>query len=186
MSPPDVTVDGGVDGKLSQETREMTTGSSLISLQPYRAPCPHYKCHLSPRDWDRKPSRTSRHKHRSGILQKPVSLFWGFIWGRGGRFFSLSFSSSISSSTHTHMHMGTHTHVHSESASISEGLHSTRTAAPNNSRDQSRLLDFFFAFQENWGTSAWFLFPILPFSKCLKAQRKHILPSENTLLCIRQ
>lgn len=55
----DVIVDRGVNGKLSQETTEMTTGASLISLQPYQAPCPRYKCRLSPRDWDRKPSRAS-------------------------------------------------------------------------------------------------------------------------------
>lgn len=123
---PYVTV--GVNGKLSQETTEMTTGASLISLLPYQAPCPRYKCHLSHCDWDRKPSRASCHKHRFGILQKPVSLFWGLIL-----FFSvevslsLTFALPFSSSTPTHMHMGTHTHAHAKKKKKKKCSHLWRT-----------------------------------------------------------
>lgn len=116
---PDVSVDRGVNDKLSQETTDMTTGASLISLQLYQAPCHHSKCHLSPCDWDRKPSKASCHKHRFGILQKPVSLFWGlsffFFFFGWGFYLSLALPFFLYSlSTHTHMHMGTHTHVHSK------------------------------------------------------------------------
>lgn len=71
---PNVTLGRGVNVELSQETTEMTTGASLISLQPYRAPCPRYKCHLSPRDWDRKPSRSSCRKHHFGNCVYMIQL----------------------------------------------------------------------------------------------------------------
>lgn len=138
----------------------MTTGASLISLQPYQAPCPRYKCHLSPRDCDRKPSRASCHKHRFGILQKTVSLFYCLL---------LSVYSSISSSTHTHMHMRANTHVHSKNASTTLLTLLLMTAGT-----RTGCLTFS-PFQENWGIS----------SHCVKAQKKNILSSENTLLCIR-
>lgn len=85
---------------------------SLISLQPYQVPCPRYKCHLSPRDLNRKSSKSklsSCHKHCFGIVQELVSLFWGIsFFPDRGLFLSLAppifFFSSVFIHPPTHAH----------------------------------------------------------------------------------
>lgn len=148
-----VTLEKGVNCKLSQETTEMKTRASLISLKLIGLPV---KCHLSPCDWDRKPNTAICHKHPFGILKKyifEVSLLLIIILFHQP----------------THLHMGKHTHkdtnTHTNTSSIFEGLHSPFSAL-NNSLD-CRLLHIF-PFQKNWGIFKWFVF-IFPFFLRIKA-----------------
>lgn len=53
-------------------------------------------------------------------------------------------------------------------------LYRSPHAAPNDSRDQNRLLDIF-PFQENWGILVWFfIFPL-----CESSEEVHSLQSEH-------
>lgn len=65
----------GANGELSQETTEKTSGASLISLQPYQAPCPRYKCHLSTSAWDRKSSKANKLSQTVLALYQSLSLY---------------------------------------------------------------------------------------------------------------
>lgn len=71
----DVHVKRGGKVAECQETTQMTTAASLISVQSYQAPRPCYKCHLSPRDWDRKLSAASVINIDLESYKKPLSLF---------------------------------------------------------------------------------------------------------------
>lgn len=86
----------------------------------------------------------------------------------------------------THICTLAHTHTHSLKKMLpSLKNYTLLTPLLKTARNTAGCLTFF-SFQENWGMLAWFFFPILPFHQCVKAQWKHTLLTENTLLCIRQ
>lgn len=125
----EVTVDRGVNDKLSQETTEMTTGASLISLQSYQAPCPHNKCHLSPHDWDRKLSSASCQaviNINLGFYNPKLYFYWGSMLCFWLRFLFCSPALPSFLLPPTHLHMGTF-----KNSSLFEGLHTC--TSPNSS-----------------------------------------------------
>lgn len=137
------------------------------------------KCHLSPCDWDRKPSRASCHKHQFGILQ--IFFGWGFSLSIS-LFLSLSLSSCISSSTHTYAHGHAHAHTYTQRMlpSLKDYTLLTPlliTAWTAGCSAFSGKLGYF--------SLIFFFFHLSPFPLRVKARRKHILLSESTLLCIR-
>ena len=125
-------------------------------------------CHSCLRQEAEHSELSSRHKHQFGILQMPVffytlrSDFWG-----GLRFLFLAVPFYLHVFVHPHtppMHMGSHTHVHHIFPDTLLTLLLTTAEIP--------LSGEFGCFS-------------VMFSSCIKAQRKHILLTENTLLCIR-
>lgn len=112
-----VTVGWSINDELSQETTEMTNGALLISLQPYQAPCPRYKCHLSPRDWDRKPCRANCQAVINIDLEFYKNLFLYFeVWFL--LFLGWGFSLLLALSLSLHLHVPTRACAYSTSTLI--------------------------------------------------------------------
>lgn len=141
----------------------MTTGASLISVQPYRAPCPRYKCHLSPWDWNRKPSWASCQAVINTVLElykMPVSLFLFYLF----IYFLIEVPLFLSLFLHppTHVHTG-HAHMFT-----SECFYLWRTTLSL----YCRLLDIF-SFQKKMVCYSRLVF-FFSFFHCVKSYRQGI------------
>lgn len=111
----------GVNGKLSQETTHHDNGSFTYLSADLSAPCPRYKCHLSPNDGDRKPRRAGCRKQTFEILTA-TALFISFFFCVCFFYFIILWvddSPSSPSLFYPPTHMGTNTSTLRQNASSS-------------------------------------------------------------------